>query len=43
MQKGDINNHFVDRQEELASLELEIEATKEGNNVKKGVANPRIF
>jgi hypothetical protein len=42
MQEGDIDNPYVDRQEESMSLELEIEATREGSNVEKGVANPGI-
>jgi hypothetical protein len=42
MQEGDNNNLSIDKQEESASLELEIEVIGEGNNAKKGVANPRI-
>jgi hypothetical protein len=35
----DIDNPSIDKQEESTSLELEIEATGEGSNAKKGVAN----
>jgi hypothetical protein len=43
MQEGDTDNPFVDRQEESMSLELEIETIGKGNNVEKGVANPKIY
>jgi hypothetical protein len=43
MRKGDFHNPSIDRQEKLASLELEIKATREGNNAKKGMANLGIF
>jgi hypothetical protein len=36
MQEGDIDNPFVNRQEESTSLELEIGAIGKGNNAKKG-------
>jgi hypothetical protein len=42
MQEGDTKNPSINRQEELTSLELEIEVNREGNNVNKGVANPGI-
>ncbi len=32
MQEGDIDNPYVNRQEESTSLELEIEAIRKGNN-----------
>ncbi len=32
MQEGDIDNPYVNRQEESTSLELEIEAIGKGNN-----------
>jgi hypothetical protein len=43
MREGDFHNLSIDRQEKSVSLELEIEATKKGNNVKKGMANLGIF
>jgi hypothetical protein len=39
MQEGDTKNPFFNKQKEPMSLELEIEAFKEGNNVEKGLEN----
>ncbi|CAK9237859.1 unnamed protein product [Sphagnum troendelagicum] len=43
MQEGDINNPYVNIQEESTPLELEIKVIGKGNNAKQGMANTRIF